>query len=109
MDDALALSSINQIVAEALATAQARRSGFLASLNLEGRVFDTATGEPASALSRQALHQAIAEVAADGVLTDREREHILGFLKRTGLTLIPTNAALPPIDFDGIELPDIEP
>jgi hypothetical protein len=105
MSGILQASLINQIVAEAMKAAEARRRGLPGVLHLEGRVFEIASGKPASALSRKAFQELIASVTVDGVFTDRERAQLAEFLASQGLTLVPSAPAASPLNLDAIDLP----
>ncbi len=103
MDLGIENTLITRLFADALAKAQARRLGFAAALDVDNRLF-TVAGEPAPKPVMLAFRKLVAEIAADGVLTDGERRQLTAFMSQNGVTL---QAPLTPnkaIDIDGIDL-----
>ncbi|MEB3197469.1 MAG: hypothetical protein VKP62_09730 [Candidatus Sericytochromatia bacterium] len=101
------IPAINQLFAEALRIATARRIGFAQALKLDGRLFQAANGQPASQLNQQAFLRLIQAIAADGILTDGETRQIADFLQQRGLTLQAPRLVQGQVDLDEIDLPDV--
>lgn len=103
MDLGVENTLITRLFADALAKAQAMRLGFTAALDVENALF-TEAGAPASKPVKAAFRKLVADIAADGVLTDGERRQLVAFLAQHGLTLQPPVAATLGVDIDGIDL-----
>ena len=94
---------ITRLFAEALAKAEAMRLGFTAALDVDNRLF-TQAGEPADKGAKAAFRKLVADIAADGVLTDGERRQLIAFLTQHGMTLQPPVVGAKTVDIDGIDL-----
>lgn len=97
---------INQLFADALARATAKRLGFIAALDVDGRLFQR-DGEKVPAKVKLAFRELVGAIAADGVLTAGERAQLVAFFEEHGLTLEPPASAQRSVDIDGVELPDL--
>lgn len=100
-------SQIRQLFAEVLAAAQASRIGFMNALVLKGRLFDAASGKPATALQVLGFKELVGRVAADGILTEGEHKELAAWLAANGLTLDAPVAGGGPVDLDTVQLPDL--
>lgn len=105
MDFGMQTMLVKQLFANAAIKAGGS-AGFLASLDVDGSLFATESGNGANAVQRGEFRQLIATVAADGVLTDGELGQILTFLEKQGLHLSLPSYADPRVDLDNINLPD---
>lgn len=103
MDLGIENTLITRLFADALAKAEALRLGFTAALDVENRLF-TVGGEPASKPVKAAFRKLVADIAADGVLTDGERRQLTAFMSQNGVTLQAPITASKQIDIDGIDL-----
>ena len=103
MDPGIENTLITRLFADALAKAEATRLGFTAALDIDNRLY-TAGGEPAAKPIKVAFRKLVADIAADGVLTEGERRQLVAFLALHGVTLQAPLAAGKAVDIDGIDL-----